>query len=111
MTSAKVATGARLQGADLSRSQFGRAFLDNCDLREAKLSACDLTRVSLQGARLGGVQWNGADLRGANLRGAREMTPEHFSQIRNDASTTLPNGSPGPYLRHSGAEKPARPGK
>ncbi len=98
-------TGCRQNSAPLVLNTKQSAFLDNCDLREAKLNACDLTRASLQGARLGGVQWNGADLRGANLRGAREMLPDHFSQIRTDATTTLPNGTPGPYLRHSGAEK------
>ena len=43
---------------------------------------------------------------GADLAGARELTSEQLSQAFTDAATILPNGQHGPYLRHSGAEKP-----
>jgi len=46
------------------------------------------------------------DLRGANLKGARELTSEQLMQALTDATTILPNGNRGPYIRYSGAEKP-----
>jgi hypothetical protein len=48
-----------------------------------------------------------ADFRGANLEGARELTSEQLQHALTDRTTILPNGSRGPYTRHSGAEKPA----
>jgi uncharacterized protein YjbI with pentapeptide repeats len=80
------------------------------DLRGAKLNGTDLCRAFLVGARFEGAHLQAADLRGANLKGARELTSEQLSQCRTDANTILPNGSNGPYLRRSGAERPVRMG-
>jgi uncharacterized protein YjbI with pentapeptide repeats len=77
-----------------------------CDLREAKLSGVDLNRTNLMSAQFDEAVLFAADLRGANLRGARGMSSLQLSQARTDSDTTLPNGSRGPYLRGSGAEKP-----
>ncbi len=78
-----------------------------CDLREAKLGGVDLTGSTLVNAQLDGAVLFAADLRGANLRGARGMTGVQLSQARTDSDTILPNGTSGPYLRGSGAERAA----
>jgi uncharacterized protein YjbI with pentapeptide repeats len=60
----------------------------------------------LDGARFAGAQLLSSDFRGANLRGARDLTQEQLMQALTDSGTILPNGTKGPYLRFSGAEKP-----
>jgi len=99
---------SRFSRCDLSRSRFYKADLSECDLREAKLNGCDLSRSNLTDARLGNAQLCAADLRGANLRGAKEMTADQLAQAFTDSTTTLPNGTQGPFMKRSGAEKPMR---
>jgi len=53
-----------------------------------------------------GAQLLAADFRDANLQGAREMTADQLAMARTDQTTILPNGSAGPYMKRSGAEKP-----
>jgi uncharacterized protein YjbI with pentapeptide repeats len=85
---------------------MGASFTD-CDFRESNLRGADFSGAVLSGARFGGAVLFSADLRGANLRGARELTSDQLCQARTDQRTILPNGKQGPYLRHSGAERPA----
>ena len=77
----------------------------NADLRDAKLRGGNFAHAVLDGARFGGALLAMTDLRGASLRGAREMTPEQLSQALTDHRTILPNGSHGPYMRNSRAER------
>ena len=67
----------------------------------------DFCRAILGGARFGKARLVTVDFRGANLEGAREMTAEQLGMSLTDHRTILPNGKKGPYLKHSGAEKPA----
>jgi uncharacterized protein YjbI with pentapeptide repeats len=68
-----------------------------------------LAGSTFDGARFQGAVTFGADFRGANLAGAAGLTPRQLMQARTDQETILPNGSRGPYLLYSGAEK-TRPG-
>ncbi len=97
---------SRFNRADLTRSQFVRAALGSCDLRESTLKGSSFQDASLTGARFGGANLFTADLRGADLRGARELTQEQLAQSLTDYGTVLPNGSHGPFVKHSGAERP-----
>jgi uncharacterized protein YjbI with pentapeptide repeats len=87
------------------QSIFRDAELRDVDFREARMRGGEFGRAVLSGARFGGAQFQIVDFRGANLRGARELTAEQLSQALTDPSTTLPNGSFGPYLKNSGAER------
>jgi hypothetical protein len=78
-----------------------------CDFRDVRMRGGDFCRAVLEGARFGRAQLTTADFRGANLQGAREMTPEMLMQSLTDRATVLPNGKLGPYMKYSGAEKPA----
>jgi hypothetical protein len=42
----------------------------------------------------------------ANLAGARGLTAKQLLQTLTDETTILPNGTFGPYVRRSGAERP-----
>ena len=81
--------------------------LEGADFRQAKLNGAEFGRANMSGARFGGALLFCADLRGANLRSARELTSEQLCQARTDSTTVLPNGSSGPYMKYSGAERPA----
>ena len=59
----------------------------------------------LAGARFEGAKLLTVDFRGADLRGVRDLTAEQLLQALTDAATTLPNGTKGPYMKYSGAEK------
>ena len=98
--------GAKFTRADFGASQFDRTVLPDADFRHADLSGVDFSRSDLSNAHFGGAKLFAADLRAANLTGARELTAGQLTQARTDESTTLPNGSRGPYRRHSGAERP-----
>jgi uncharacterized protein YjbI with pentapeptide repeats len=54
---------------------------------------------------MAGANLLAADFCGADLSGARDVTQQQMQQARTDACTILPNGSRGPYIRFSGAEK------
>jgi uncharacterized protein YjbI with pentapeptide repeats len=60
----------------------------------------------LKDARMGGAILLGADFGGADLTGARDVTAQQLQQARTDGFTIMSNGSRGPYVRFSGAEKP-----
>ena len=104
--------------AILRDAQFKEADLIQCVLRQTDLRALrdfrealpfrggDFWKSTLAGARFGDAKFAMADLRGADLTGAREMTADQLSQSLTDQSTVLPNGSRGPFMRRSGAEKP-----
>lgn len=98
--------GARFSQADLSRSQFTSAQLRESDFRGARLSGASFANAEFAGARLGGANLMAADFRHANLNGARELTSEQLSKARTDDTTILPNGSRGPFVKRSGAERP-----
>ncbi|MCC6588419.1 MAG: pentapeptide repeat-containing protein [Bryobacterales bacterium] len=101
-------TSAKLQNCDATRSSFTRTKLESCDFRGAKLGGCEFSGAFMVHARFDGAMLRGTDLRGANMKGARELTSEQLSQARTDSTTVLPNGSNGPYIKRSGAERPAR---
>ena len=99
--------GSRFHRADLSRSRFDGSSMTACDFRGAKLQGASFGGATLCDSRFAGADLTLADLRGANLRGAREMTAEQLVSARTDDRTILPNGRPGPYMKQSGAERPA----
>lgn len=114
-------SSARLESCDLTKSElqesiFQRAVctrtnfyltdLTDADFRGAQLKGSDFSRAKLSRARFGGAVLSGADLRWADLKGARELTSEQLLQAITDDRTILPNGSRGPYLRNSRAERP-----
>jgi hypothetical protein len=80
--------------------------LRGADFREAQLGGVIFCQADLTGARFAAANLFTADLRGADLTGARELTSQQLLQARTDQNTILPNGSRGPYRRHSGAERP-----
>ena len=80
-------------------------FLNEADFREAQLSGVNLGRSELRRVRFRGAKLFAADLRGSDLTGALELTANQLAQARTDESTTLPNGSRGPFRRFSGAER------
>jgi uncharacterized protein YjbI with pentapeptide repeats len=100
-------TGAKFSRSDFGASQFNRAILADADFGDSDLSGVDFSRSNLSNAQFGNAKLFAADLRAANLTGAHDLTPGQLLRARTDESTVLPNGSPGPYRRHSGAEKPA----
>jgi len=59
----------------------------------------------LRDVRMAGANLLGVDFCGTDLTGARGVTRQQLQQARTDAYTILPNGSRGPYVRFSGAEK------
>ena len=71
------------------------------DLREANLREADLREANLIAAIL-----FGADLRETDLREAAGLTEEQLDSAFTDATTTLPDGSQGPFKRGSGAHRP-----
>lgn len=82
--------------------------MTGCDFREAKLDGAGFAGATLRESRFEGAGLNLADFRGADLKGARELTSEQLSSARTDDRTILPSGKRGPYLKHSGDERPAR---
>lgn len=70
----------KLSGVDMSGAKFNRAILDGSDLSGANLSGADLTAAVAKGVNL-----TGANLQNAILAG-----------VKTDATTTCPNGDPGP---------------
>jgi len=108
--------GCDLSGAELYNAKFNNACLEGtslvnadltgADFRGASLGASDFSRAVLRDVRMAGANLLGADFGGADLTGARDITQQQMQQARTDGCTILPNGSRGPYLRFSGAEKP-----
>jgi uncharacterized protein YjbI with pentapeptide repeats len=97
---------AKFQNASLPGTRFVTSDLTGADFREASMGGSDLCGAVLRNVRFGGGKLLGADLRGTDLTGARELAQQQLQQARTDTSTTLPNGSRGPYLRFSITEKP-----
>ena len=86
---------------------FNRAQLAGADLRDAKLDGSEFAHAALHGAQMAGASLFAADLRAADLTGARGLRATQLMQARTDESTILPNKRRGPYIRGSGAERPA----
>ena len=99
--------GSKFARAELVQCLFRYADLRDCDFRESRLRGGEFSHAVLAGSRFGDCELLAADFRGANLCGARELTGKQLCLALTDDRTTLPNGSPGPYLRNSGAERPA----
>src|SRR5262249_4564150 len=99
--------GAKFTKCELVQPIMRDADLRECDFREVRLRGGDFGRSVLSGSRFGEAKLLMADFRGANLQGVRELTAEQLTQSLTDNRTILPNGKRGPYLRNSGAEKPA----
>jgi serine/threonine-protein kinase len=112
---------SRLDNCDLSGSEWCHADFSSATLQMARVVSSDLTGADFSEATLGGSDFSGSSLRavqmsganlfganfcGADLTGARDLTQQQLLQARTDHSTILPNGSRGPYIRFSGAEKP-----
>ena len=100
--------GANLRGADLSRADLRLATLREADLSRTDLSGADLSGANLRGAdlrgaNLSGANLSGANLNGANLRGVGNLTEDQLADALSDETTTLPDGSKGPFKRGSGA--------
>jgi uncharacterized protein YjbI with pentapeptide repeats len=74
--------GLRAASGDLSNASLQSANLRDANLEEASFAGADLTGAELLGANL-----YAADLSGANLAG-----------VTTDATTTCPDGSPGPCI-------------
>jgi hypothetical protein len=53
-----------------------------------------------------GADLSSVDFRKADLEGARDLTQTQLGRALTDETTILPNGSRGPYMRRSGAERP-----
>ncbi|MDQ2948660.1 MAG: pentapeptide repeat-containing protein, partial [Acidobacteriota bacterium] len=94
--------------ADLGGSVFREANAPEADFRDSNLSGTDFSGANLRHARFGGAKLFAANLCGADLSGARDFTALQLSQARTDPTTILPNGSSGPFLRNSGAERTRR---
>jgi len=99
-------TGVDFRHAELSRTQAQQSEFVRCDFRGANLHYLDGERAQFHGCRFAGANLKHANLLGANLLNARELTAEQLLSARIDDRTILPNGSRGPYRRHSGAERP-----
>ena len=61
--------------------------------------------ASLANSRFAGAMVKAADFTTASLLGARDLAPHQLSMARTAAGTTLPNGSAGPFMKGSGAER------
>lgn len=94
-----------LSGADLTGAWMPRAALNDANLSGARMSHAVLQLADLSGANLRGADLSsanlqsvlveGADFTGANLRGAT-MRDTYGDLAVSDATTTCPDGSPGP---------------
>jgi uncharacterized protein YjbI with pentapeptide repeats len=98
--------GAKFTRAEILQCSFREARLEECDFREVRLRGGNFDRAVLAGARFAGAQLRSTDFRGTNLQDARELTPQQLLEAITDRTTILPNGTKGPYMRASGAERP-----
>jgi uncharacterized protein YjbI with pentapeptide repeats len=64
-------SGARMQGANLTRAILTFSRFTGADLRGAKFTGADLSKVDFAGSDLSGADVSGADVYGANFAGAR----------------------------------------
>lgn len=92
------------RGANLFRSDFGKARLKQTNLRDANLSRAYFNYANLEGADLRGADLSyaylsNANLRGANLCGANltgaKITEQQLKMARTNWATVLPNGKRG----------------
>jgi uncharacterized protein YjbI with pentapeptide repeats len=95
-------TGARLEHVQWFGCRMSGLLLKQAALRNVAFRDCDLS-----GARFQAAVFDGVDFRGTNLRGAQALSPELLLRSVTDGATILPNGTRGPYVRFSGAERPA----
>jgi hypothetical protein len=94
-----------LDGTSMRRSNLSKADLTGASLVGADLFKAVLSYASLAGANVAGANFTSVDLTGANLTGANlegttltnaVLTDALLDGARTDASTTCPNGTPGP---------------
>lgn len=93
-------------GAQIESCTFDACSIGHAQLKQAVLRHVSFRNSNLEGARFQGALLSGVDFRGTNLRGAEFLTGEQLLRAQTDAGTILPNGSRGPFLRYSGAERP-----
>ncbi len=93
----------RPESGDLRLATLREADLSRTDLSGADLSGANLRGADLRGANLSGANLSGANLNGANLRGVGNLTEDQLADALSDETTTLPDGSKGPFKRGSGA--------
>lgn len=93
-------TRAKLEGADLRADRlmgtFVEARMTGADLSGADIQMSDYRRAVLVNAKLVNTLVYGTDLRGADLTGADVSGLRYGNTAKTDASTTCPNGKPGP---------------
>ncbi|NUO77058.1 MAG: pentapeptide repeat-containing protein [Lysobacter sp.] len=91
---------AKLEGADLRADRLMGSFVEaqmtGADLSGADIQMSDYRRAVLVNAKLINTLVYGTDLRGANLTGADVSGLRYGHTAKTDATTTCPNGRPGP---------------
>jgi serine/threonine-protein kinase len=92
---------ANLEGADLTRADFGKATLAGTSFKDANLNDAyfgyaNLEGADLRGAKLAGANFKYATLRGANLCGVdlslAQINQEQLSLAKTNWRTVMPNG-------------------
>ncbi len=81
---------------DLSAASLGDARILFSDLRGANFQSADLSSASLYGSNLDAAIFDQADLSGTDLSCAKLVSVEALRSAKVDATTTLPDGKPGP---------------
>lgn len=89
----EMMSAAKLEGVNLKDSSLGEANLYFADLRKANLTNTFLRNANLRKVQLEEAILTGADLDGADLTHA---TGANFAGALTTASTTCPDGAPGP---------------
>lgn len=93
-------TRAKMHGADLRADRlmgtFVEAQLQGADLSGADIQMSDYRRANLIKAKLNNALVYGTDLRGADLTGADVQGLRYGNTAKTDATTTCPDGKPGP---------------
>jgi len=102
---------AELEGANFLQSyargaDFTGANMKGCTGDEGSFAGATFVRADLEGIRFRAMVFDDADFTGANLERAdlrrcslkgATLSPEQLREIRTDETTTLPDGSKGPY--------------
>jgi hypothetical protein len=62
--------------------------------------------ASLAHSRFSLAELNATNFTSAVLKGARELSRRQLTLARTNSGTTLPDGTSGPFMNGSGAERP-----